>query len=53
MMDAKIIPLTADTAFSFDCSPAVPCFNACCRDLNQALSPYDILRLKDSMYQAC
>jgi Fe-S-cluster containining protein len=49
MMDAKLIPLTADTAFSFDCSPAVPCFNACCRDLNQALSPYDILRLKNRL----
>jgi Fe-S-cluster containining protein len=49
VMDAKIIPLTADTPFSFDCSPAVPCFNACCRDLNQALSPYDILRLKNRL----
>ena len=48
-MDAKIIPLAADTAFPFDCSPAVPCFNACCRDLNQALSPYDILRLKNKL----
>jgi Fe-S-cluster containining protein len=49
MMDAKTIPLTGDTAFSFDCSPAVPCFNACCRDLNQALAPYDILRLKNGL----
>ena len=48
-MDANIIPLTADTAFSFDCSPAVPCFNACCRDLIQALAPYDILRLKNRL----
>ena len=48
-MDANIIPVTGDTAFSFDCSPAVPCFNACCRDLNQALSPYDILRLKNRL----
>ena len=48
-MDAKIIPLTGDMAFSFGCSPAVPCFNACCRDLNQALSPYDILRLKNGL----
>jgi Fe-S-cluster containining protein len=24
----------------------VPCFNECCRDLNQFLTPYDILRLK-------
>jgi hypothetical protein len=25
----------------------VPCFNECCRDLTQLLTPYDILRLKD------
>jgi hypothetical protein len=48
-MDANITPLTGETAFSFDCSPAVTCFNACCRDLNQALSPYDILRLKNRL----
>lgn len=32
--------------FRFACSPAVACFNECCRDLNQFLYPYDILRLK-------
>ncbi|RPJ07472.1 MAG: YkgJ family cysteine cluster protein [Deltaproteobacteria bacterium] len=48
-MDAKIIPLSADKTFSFDCSPAVPCFNACCQDLVQALAPYDVLRLKNSL----
>ena len=35
-----------DEQFSFACSPDVACFNACCRDLNQSLFPYDILRLK-------
>lgn len=34
------------SAFSFACHAGVPCFNACCRDLNQFLTPYDILRLK-------
>jgi hypothetical protein len=48
-MDAHVTPLTGDAVFSFDCSPAVPCFNACCRDLVQALSPYDILRLKNRL----
>jgi len=33
----------------FDCSPAVPCFNECCRDLNLVLTPYDILRLKRNL----
>ena len=48
---SRIVPqhLTAlkrDQSFCFTCSPTVPCFNACCRDLNQILTPYDILCLK-------
>jgi len=39
-------PLPADEPFQFACSNQVPCFNDCCRDLNQFLTPYDILRLK-------
>ncbi|MEJ2037717.1 MAG: YkgJ family cysteine cluster protein, partial [Desulfosarcinaceae bacterium] len=30
----------------FDCHPGLACFNQCCRDLNQALTPYDTLRLR-------
>jgi Fe-S-cluster containining protein len=30
-----------------DCQSQVPCFNECCRDLNQFLTPYDIIRLKN------
>ncbi len=36
-----------DQEFFFSCSPDVSCFNACCRDLNQALAPFDVLCLKD------
>jgi len=32
--------------FQFGCHPGVACFNQCCRDLNQALMPYDVVRLK-------
>jgi hypothetical protein len=39
-------PIDPDEPFRFSCSPAVACFNACCRDLNQFLTPYDVLRLK-------
>ncbi len=39
-------PLPADEPFQFACSNQGPCFNDCCRDLNQFLTPYDILRLK-------
>jgi Fe-S-cluster containining protein len=35
--------------FCFACHPEVPCFNECCRDLNQFLTPYDILRLKNHL----
>lgn len=38
--------LSPDETFQFGCHPQVPCFNECCRDLNQFLMPYDILRLK-------
>ncbi|MGD8740268.1 MAG: YkgJ family cysteine cluster protein [Desulfobacterales bacterium] len=38
-----------DEQFRFSCSPAVACFNECCRDLNQFLYPYDILRLKKGL----
>jgi hypothetical protein len=41
----RIIPIAVGDGFAFDCSPGVACFNACCRDLSQALTPYDVLRL--------
>jgi Fe-S-cluster containining protein len=43
----KIIEVSQDEPFCFDCRSRVPCFNECCRDLNQFLTPYDILRLKN------
>ena len=46
MEEQELIPLALDDRFNFSCSPDVPCFNECCRDLNQFLTPYDILRLK-------
>ncbi|MEJ5358607.1 MAG: YkgJ family cysteine cluster protein [Desulfobacterales bacterium] len=44
-MEAEITPLGDEEGFCFDCSPAAPCFNRCCRDLVQAVTPYDALRL--------
>lgn len=35
-----------DQQFAFACHPTVPCFTECCRELDLALSPYDVLRLK-------
>jgi Fe-S-cluster containining protein len=45
-MHDPISPLAKNQPFCFTCSPQVACFNACCRDLNQVLSPYDVLCLK-------
>jgi uncharacterized protein len=45
-VEPELTPLTSQDTFCFECTPEVPCFNECCRDLNQLLTPYDILRLK-------
>lgn len=45
-MEDQIIPLGPDDTFRFSCTPRVSCFNQCCRDLNQFLTPYDILGIK-------
>jgi Fe-S-cluster containining protein len=45
-MEDNITPISIDEQFQFQCTSDVACFNACCRDLNQFLTPYDILRLK-------
>ena len=48
-VDHKLTPISPNESFRFSCSPDVPCFNECCRDLNQFLMPYDILRLKNHL----
>lgn len=44
-----MIPLSLTDTFRFSCSEDNPCFNECCKDLNQFLTPYDILRLKNHL----
>lgn len=41
--------ISAEQEFSFACHPGVPCFTECCRELDLALSPYDVLRLKKAV----
>lgn len=48
-MEPSFEPLRIDQTFCFACHPEVPCFNQCCRDLTQHLTPYDILRLKQGL----
>jgi len=42
-------PLALSDTFRFSCSKRVPCFNECCQELTQYLTPYDILRLKNRL----
>jgi Fe-S-cluster containining protein len=42
---ASLPEITPGEQFWFACHPEVPCFNACCSDLNMPLMPYDVLRL--------
>lgn len=48
-MQSHMTAIGMDEPFQFACSPEVPCFNACCQDLVQFLTPYDILRLKHNL----
>lgn len=48
-MNACLSPIDIDAPFTFGCTPEVICFNECCRDLNQFLTPYDVLRLKKAL----
>ncbi len=41
--------LGADASFRFDCHPGVACFNACCRNTDIQLLPYDLIRLKQRL----
>ncbi len=42
----NVIRLAPEATFRFGCHPGVACFTECCRELELALTPYDILRLK-------
>ena len=48
-MISPVTPLHNHQTFRFRCSPDVSCFNACCRDLNQVLTPFDLLGLKTQL----
>ena len=48
-MSDEMIPVGANESFNFNCSSENKCFNECCRDLNQFLTPYDILRLRKNL----
>jgi len=49
MADIKPVRLSANSKFKFECHKGVKCFTKCCRDINIALTPYDIIRLKNRL----
>ncbi|MBL0699655.1 MAG: YkgJ family cysteine cluster protein [Desulfosarcina sp.] len=48
-MMSDFIPISIKNTFNFSCNDDLACFNQCCRDLNQFLTPYDILRIKKNL----
>jgi Fe-S-cluster containining protein len=48
-VEPDLTPILPHETFCFSCTPDVPCFNDCCRDLNQFLTPYDVLRLTNHL----
>ena len=40
------VKLTGSSKFKFSCYKGISCFNACCKQADIALTPYDVLRLK-------
>lgn len=41
--------INPDETFRFACHSRVPCFNACCSDLDLPLTPFDLLRLRTGL----
>ncbi len=48
-MSEDMIPVGLNDPMGFNCGADNPCFNDCCRDLSQALTPYDVLRMKQAL----
>jgi len=48
-MTEEMRPVNLQSLMRFSCNSKNECFNDCCRDLNQALTPYDALRLKNNL----
>lgn len=43
------VELSLDSVFQFRCRKDIACFNACCRNIDLQLTPYDILQLKNRL----
>ena len=47
--DEKRPRLESVHPFKFRCDPGVSCFTQCCQDITILLTPYDVLRMKNSL----
>ena len=46
LLPKNVTRIEKEETFCFSCHPSVACFTDCCRQLELALTPYDVLRLK-------
>jgi hypothetical protein len=49
--NSPVVPnqLSGDAVIQFRCHKGIDCFNACCRNIDIMLTPYDIIRLKQRL----
>ena len=49
--DTPVVPnqLEGDAVIQFRCHKDIDCFNACCKNIDIMLTPYDIIRLKQRL----
>ncbi len=50
-VQSPVVPnlLGLDDIIQFDCHKGISCFNACCKQADVTLTPYDIIRLKNRL----
>ncbi|AET69145.1 Uncharacterized protein family (UPF0153) [Desulfosporosinus orientis DSM 765] len=48
-MNHRQLVLDENSEFQFHCHDGLDCFKKCCRDINIYLTPYDVLRMKNSL----
>ncbi len=49
MKEPGIARLEKEHLIRFNCNPGIVCFTQCCQDVTIALTPYDVLRLKNRL----
>ncbi len=49
MKDVRPVQMTLKSRFKFKCYPGISCFTRCCRRIDIALTPYDIVRIKNRL----